>query len=69
MLVQLNKKNKKKTVMVEFLERGPGGYLEDTDRHGHPGYRDEVPLNPLLACPETASLVDNVSVVFSLEVS
>lgn len=51
------------------MERRPGGYLEDTDRHSNPGHRDEVPLNPLLTCPETASLVDNEGVVFSLEVS
>ena len=50
-------------------ERRLAGYLEDTDCHGNPGHRNEVPLYPLLACPETASFVYNESVVFPLEVS
>ena len=44
-------------------------YLEDTDSHCYASNRDEVPLNPLLPRPQTASLVDNIGIVLPLEVS
>ena len=44
-------------------------YLEDTDSHSNTSNRDEIPLDPLLPCPEAASLVDNIGIVLPLEVS
>ena len=42
-------------------------YLEDTDSHRHTRHGHEVPLHPLLARPQAASLVDNISVVLPLQ--
>ena len=57
-------------MMVVVMEAGAAcRYLEDTDCHCYASNRDEVPLNPLLPRPQTASLVDNIGIVLPLEVS
>ena len=41
-------------------------YLEHTHCHAHPGHRHQVALHPLLARPQTASLVNQEAVVLLL---